>query len=235
MKNKLIKIIRKIRSTVMRTVKPKRFYYLATKSTKPISRKYGFDRGTPIDRYYIEKFLEENKRFIRGKCLEVRDNEYTKKFGGNVGRSEVIDIDPKVKSATIHADLADMKKVKSDSFDCLLITHTIGVIYDFDKAVKECHRVLKNGGTLLVTSSSFSPAHDLKNEYWRFTPASTRKIFGKYFKKLEVKTFGNVLSGQAFWVGLSQEELTKEELDFNDPNYPCIVTVKAIKSGGKSI
>ena len=26
---------------------------------RPISKKWGFDRGLPIDRYYIEKFLNE--------------------------------------------------------------------------------------------------------------------------------------------------------------------------------
>jgi hypothetical protein len=29
--------------------------------TKPISAVFGLDRGTPIDRYYIEKFIDNNK------------------------------------------------------------------------------------------------------------------------------------------------------------------------------
>ncbi|MGB2696377.1 MAG: class I SAM-dependent methyltransferase, partial [Candidatus Zixiibacteriota bacterium] len=50
----------------------------------PISRQFGFDRGKPIDRYYIENFLNENKHFIRGRVLEIGDNSYTKKYGSAV-------------------------------------------------------------------------------------------------------------------------------------------------------
>src|SRR4051794_23432265 len=34
------------------------------KSVEPISRSFGYDRGTPIDRHYIESFLELNRHHI---------------------------------------------------------------------------------------------------------------------------------------------------------------------------
>src|ERR687895_460818 len=48
----------------------------------PISRNYGFDRGTPIDRHYIERFLTRHAGDVRGRVLEVGDDEYTRRFGG---------------------------------------------------------------------------------------------------------------------------------------------------------
>src|SRR5262245_54268962 len=42
----------------------------------PVSRTFGFDRGLPIDRYYIESFLAEHALDIRGRTLEVADNAY---------------------------------------------------------------------------------------------------------------------------------------------------------------
>ena len=36
----------------------------------PASRTFGSERGKPIDRFYIEKFLEENKEYILGDTLE---------------------------------------------------------------------------------------------------------------------------------------------------------------------
>src|ERR687894_427089 len=48
----------------------------------PISREYGYDRGTPIDRFYIENFLEEHSSSIRGRVLEISENTYTRRFGG---------------------------------------------------------------------------------------------------------------------------------------------------------
>ena len=43
----------------------------------PISSVFGFDRGKPIDRYYIEKFISDNSSTIKGDILEVEDNKYT--------------------------------------------------------------------------------------------------------------------------------------------------------------
>ena len=50
---------------------------------KPISRLFGFDRGQPIDRYYIETFLQKNRSDIGGRVLEIGDPGYTLKFGGD--------------------------------------------------------------------------------------------------------------------------------------------------------
>ena len=49
---------------------------------RPISPNFGFDRGKPLDRRYIEDFLSHNAQDIRGHVLEVADNAYTLKFGG---------------------------------------------------------------------------------------------------------------------------------------------------------
>jgi SAM-dependent methyltransferase len=214
----------------MRKVKPMDSYFIS-QSMEPLSTRYGFDRGTPIDRIYIEQFLSENKKLIRGRTLEVVDNAYTMKFGGKkVTRSEIVDNDSKSKIATIIADLRKMDSVASDSFDCVIVTHTFGMMVDFEKAIKECYRILKPGGTLLVTMSCFSPIYSNDDtNFWRFTPASAKYFFGKYFKNLKVETLGNCLTGYSFWVGLSAEELRPDAFVFNDKRFPCIVTVVARK------
>src|SRR6478735_5047329 len=50
--------------------------------TEPVSVDFGFDRGLPIDRYFVEGFLARNASRIRGRVLEIGDNEYTLRFGG---------------------------------------------------------------------------------------------------------------------------------------------------------
>src|ERR1700704_5832421 len=58
--------------------------------TTPISREYGADRGTTIDRYYIESFLSRHSGDVRGTVLEVHNDTYTQRFGKErVTRSEV--------------------------------------------------------------------------------------------------------------------------------------------------
>ncbi len=229
----IIDHIKEIRTFLVRRTKPGESYWLARRSVKPLSGKFGFDRGTPIDRFWIEKFLWENKSLIKGMVLEVTDNNYTKMFGGNkVKRSDVLDINRKNKRANIHGDLKNLRNViKDNTYDCIILTHVLGMIDDVSVAVSEIHRILKQKGVVLVTSSSFSPTYDQKNNFWRFTTASMKYLFGKQFgiKNIKITSFGNVLTGQAFWVGMAQEELTEKELSYNDPNYQCIVTVKAVK------
>ncbi|MBI1863724.1 class I SAM-dependent methyltransferase [Candidatus Woesebacteria bacterium] len=228
------KQIYKIRSSITKKIKSKSRYFLATKSLKPLSRKFGFDRGTPIDRFWIESFLKENRRQIKGKCLEITDNFYIKKFGlSKVKTRDVLDIDIKNKKANIHGDLRNLKnKIKDNSYDCVILTHVLGAIDEYEKALLEIKRILKPGGVLLLTSSCFSPIYiQGPKNYWRFTPDGAKHVFGNIFgeRKVKVKSYGNVLTGQCFWVGMSQEELSKYELEYNDPEFPCIVGVLARK------
>src|SRR6185503_497384 len=60
---------------------------------KPISSGWGSERGQPIDRYYIERFLTTHTRDIQGHVLEIGDNNYTRKFGGDqVTQSDVLHV-----------------------------------------------------------------------------------------------------------------------------------------------
>ena len=72
--------------------------------THPFSGRYGYDRGTPVDRYYIERFLDQHTTRIRGDVLEVKDASYTRRFGDGA-RCHVIDIDGDNPEADLHADL----------------------------------------------------------------------------------------------------------------------------------
>jgi hypothetical protein len=56
-----------------------------------VSRQFGFDRGKPVDRWYIERFLAEHRSDVRGAVLEVAESTYTQWYGdGDVTRSDVL-------------------------------------------------------------------------------------------------------------------------------------------------
>lgn len=216
----------------MLNFRPSRNYFLATRSLAPLSTRFGFDRGTPIDRYWIEKFLQANKHYVHGRVLEVTDSAYTRRFGGSkVTHSDVLDINPQNKKANIIDDLRSLKSVKSNTYDCVILTQVLGMIDDIYSAIRQIHRVLKPRGTVLVTSASISPTWREDDNFWRFTPAGLHYAFSKYFPKsnLSVSSYGNVLAGQCFWVGMARQELSPEELDYNDPHFPCVVTLIATK------
>lgn len=201
--------------------------------TTPLSDGFGFDRGTPVDRYYIERFLEENRAAIRGRVLEIKNSKYTRRFGMSVEQCDVLDVDPKNRNATIVADLAAADAVPGETFDCIVLTQTLQYIFDTRSAIVHAHRLLRSGGVLLCTAPCISRIErgSLDSEYWRFTGASCSRLFGDVFgaENVRVHTQGNVLTGIAFLAGMAREELRQRELDQRDEHFPLIVTVRAEK------
>ena len=202
----------------------------------PIDTEWGFSRGLPLDRYYIERFLSTNENDIKGKVLEVKDNYYTKKFGGDkVQHSDVLHKKEGNSIATVVADISVENDIPSDTYDCIIFTQTLQFIYDVKPAINTLHRILKKNGTLLVTLpviSQISP-DDMKlwGDYWRFTSVSSNRMFGEVFEaeNIDVQAVGNIMVSTAFLYGLASEELKQKELDYIDPNYEFLITIKATK------
>ena len=204
--------------------------------TGPVSDCWGFDRGTPVDRYYIERFLAGHRADIRGRVLELKDSGYTDRFGTGVERSEVLDLDAGNPRATVVADLAAADHVPSDGFDCFILTQTLQFVYDVPSALRHAHRILRPGGVLLVTVpavSRIAPRYGLETDFWRFTPASCRRLFGEAFGpgRSEVAAYGNAMASRAFLEGVAAEELPRRRLDVQDPYFPLLVAVRAVKEG----
>lgn len=213
----------------------------------PVTRTFGFERGQPIDRYYIEHFLRRHSGVdgygagdIRGRVLEVGDASYTRKFGAEkaVERIDVLSADPANPAGTIVADLSAGDGISADAFDCIICTQTLQFIYDLRGAVRSLHRALRPGGVVLATMHGIGqisrPDDDLWGEYWRFTSRSARRLFEDVFaaEDVSVEAYGNVLAATAYLHGLAAEDLRREELDLRDPDYELVVTVRAVKRAG---
>ena len=204
----------------------------------PLSRHFGMERGQPLDRHYIERFLARNSDAIAGRVLEIGDDTYTRRFGGErVAVRDVLHVAEGNPHATIVDDLASGHLIPSNAFDCVILTQTLHLIYDVRAAVATLHRILKPGGIVLATVPGISQIHGGRWKsvwYWSFTPAAVRRLFAEHFPTadLQVRSHGNVLAASAFLFGLAGEELSLEELDANDPLYPVIVTVRARKPAG---
>jgi glycosyltransferase involved in cell wall biosynthesis len=202
----------------------------------PFSREFGYDRGLPIDRYYIEKFLSEHQTDIRGHVLEIADDAYTQQFGGErVTKSEVLHVLPGNPKATIVGDLSRADHIFSDTFDCIILTQTLQFIYEVRKALQTLHRITKPGGVVLATIPGISPIsrYDMERwgHYWGFTTLSVRRLFEGVFPAdhVQIETFGNILTATAFLYGMAAEELKQQEIEHFDPDYEVIIAVRAVK------
>lgn len=204
----------------------------------PISAVFGKDRDLlTIERYYIEQFLQRNAADVRGRCLEMGDATYTRKFGGKkVTQADVLNYVAGNPEATIIADLTDAPHIPDNSFDCIIITQTLQMIFQVDKAIATLHRILKPGGVVLCTSHGMTRVArregvDDWGEYWHFTTQSKRRLFGAHFPKgsVAVSTVGNVFTCICNLHGLAASEIDQIELDTHDPNFEMLVLVRAMK------
>lgn len=222
---------RRLRQRLERTLRPGRLG--VPRRTRPVSERWGLDRGKPVDRWYIERFLGAERGAIRDRVLEVRDARYTTAFGTEVASVDVVDIDASNADATIVADLSKPSSIEADRFDCFLLVQTLQFVFDTRGVLAEAHRILAPGGVLLCTVPAVSriSMRYLDEEYWRFTVAGCRDLVSNAFPggDVEARSYGNVLVCAAFLYGLAAEDLTEDELLYDDPFFPLVVAVRARK------
>ena len=201
----------------------------------PVSRDWGFDRGQPVDRYYIEQFLSAHAADIRGRVLEIDNNNYTRAFGGDkVVQSDVLHISEWGPGVTMVGDLTDLGHIESGLFDCVIVTQTLQLIWDYEAALRTIHRILRPGGVALVTVPAINKSLDEKGafgDYWAFRSISAQRLFAELFpaEEITVRAYGNVLTAVALLHGIAAGELTREELDAVDRAYELTVCVRARK------
>jgi glycosyltransferase involved in cell wall biosynthesis/SAM-dependent methyltransferase len=207
--------------------------------TEPVSPFFGFDRGQPVDRYYIERFLEAHRADVRGRVLEVGDRTYTEQFGaGRVTRSDVLHAQPENPEATLVGDLCTGEGIPEAAFDCMILTQVLPFVWDVPAALATATRALKPGGVLLLTVPGISQISrydaDRWGDFWRFTSQSVRRLLGATFAadRVELTIYGNALSATAFLHGVAAHELRPDELNDRHPDYEVIIAVRAVKPAG---
>jgi SAM-dependent methyltransferase len=201
----------------------------------PVSADFGWDRGLPIDRYYIERFLAEYANDVGGRVLEVGDNAYSRRFGGNrIEHQDILHVYSGNPKATIVGDVSEPDCLPEAAFDCILFTQTLHLIFDMQKAVRHLHSALKPGGVLLLTVPGISQidrGHWGSTWFWSLTPAALNRLLADCFPagSIKVGSRGNVFSTTAFLQGIAVSEVDTRKLDMNDEAYPLVVSARAAR------
>jgi SAM-dependent methyltransferase len=195
--------------------------------TTPFSQQFGFERGTPIDRYYLMRFLDRHRDFIHGDVLEIQETGYARRYGRDLGAVHSVDIDPRV-HPTFVCDLAQSETViPSNRYDCFLMPNTLCFLQHLEACLRHALRVVRPGGVILASAPGMVPLIPDGPDYWRLSADGWREVLTETWPDadLEVSADGNCLAATAAMLGLAFEELTPAELDVHDVRYPVQVTV----------
>jgi SAM-dependent methyltransferase len=199
---------------------------------EPLSGWFGLDRGRPIDRVFIERFLEQHASDVRGRVLEVYEPSYTERFGGSrVTQSEVVDAsgDPR---ATLVGDLREPGWLPESAFDCVILTQTLHAAPDPAALLRNLRPAMAPGGVLLATVAGVSHRSrrgedDDFVELWRFTTDGVRRLLADSGFDAEVRAHGNLIACASFLYGMAEHEADPEAFAYDSPDYELIVSARA--------
>lgn len=201
---------------------------------RPFSRREG-DRGTAIERYYSDCFVEQHRAWIHGDVLEVGDDRCAIAFGHDVASVEIVDLATNNPRVTLLADVGEDGSLPASTYDCAVIVHTLQFAPDVDAALANLWRSIRPGGHLIVTVPCLGRCDPYAEgiESWRFLEPGLRRAAERAFSPapagLDLRSFGNLRTAIAALAGIAADELEPGELDQHAAEYPVVIGLAATK------
>jgi len=197
---------------------------------EPLSRRFGLDRGRPVDRVFIERFLERHAGDVRGRVLEVYEPTYAERLGAE--RIDVVDASEENPRATLVGDLREPGWLPARAFDCVILTQTVHSAPHPEGVLQSIAEALAPGGVLLATFAGVSQRSRAGEdpqflELWRFTSDGVRALFAQTDLRAEVQAHGNLAACAAFLYGMAEHETDPRAFADDDPDYELVVTARA--------
>src|SRR5262249_42145279 len=92
----------------------------------PFCPHFGSSRGTPIDRYYLNKFIEELRNDVVGDTLEIGGVAHNQQLYGftRAKTYQTLDVKRKV-GVSIVGDVHNPDLLKSNSFDSIIVFNVL--------------------------------------------------------------------------------------------------------------
>jgi len=205
----------------------------------------GRPRGTPVVRHYWHQFLESHRADIRGRCLEIGTTDTVRTYGRDaVTSADALDLTRHSDEVTVLADLARADEVPGGTYDCFINQFTMHLIYDVEAALYHSVRLLAPGGVLLMNFSCvdycFPRGLDMGTGrrlfvFWGFTPIMVENMLRRASlddADFQIIVRGNLFARVAYQMNMPSEELSRAELETDDPGHPVLVCVRVVKPAG---
>ncbi len=200
---------------------------------EPVSRLFGVDRGTSLDRYWIEGYLAQHSSTKTGSAVEVGETTYLERFFPNFTASHLEIADDGTHDCVV-VDLNAGDPSIGPTFDLMIATQVYNFIYETRAAIRSTAALLKPGGVLIGSVAGITQIsrHDAERwgHYFSFTVQSWERLLREAFAEVSIESFGNVDTACAFLNGLAMEEIDRDGLNRHDPDYPVCICFKAVKA-----
>ena len=167
--------------------------------------------------------------------MEIAEKTYTDRYASGDYTANILTFDKNDSNADIIGNLETGEGIVSDKYNCFIMTQTLPFIFDIKTAAENSIKLLKKGGTLLITVPGITQISrydmDRWGHYWSFTDLSLRKLYSDIVpsENIEIETFGNVKTAASFLYGYSQEDLIKKDFKKNDNDYQLIIGARITK------
>lgn len=91
----------------------------------------------------------------------------------------------------IELDLEKPFKVNSEAYDGVLAINVLEHIYNYENFLSESHRVMKQGGSIIIGVPFLIQVHPCPHDHWRYSKETLEKLLNKAgFKDIQVRAIG---------------------------------------------
>ena len=195
----------------------------------PFSQRFGFDRGAPVDRYYLQQFVRSIRPVVRGRCLEIGGSRWSNWFYRfDVDEFRSLELEQSRIADDLVGDAADRGVLDPASWDSILAFHVLEHCPNPFAVVSNMRAWLRPNGHACIAVPCAQRVHSYPGDYWRFMPDGLRVLFSD-FSEVNVSTYGNPLTVVSNYMGLSHTELAAEDMNAAHPDYPVLACVVARK------
>jgi len=150
-------------------------------------------------RIQLDRDLEESKDYMKGITLDIGGGRRRGNFKEPIGVSWVVLDSSPERCPHIWGDAQNIP-LRADSVDCVKCTELLEHVEYPEKVIGEISRVLRPGGTLILSIPFIFNIHADPYDYQRFTDQKLIRMLGDDFNILTVKKQGLYFTVLAYMI-----------------------------------
>lgn len=132
-----------------------------------------------IDRALLLKQVQSAAAALAGRVLNVGSGRF-ERYALPPGVTEYVRMDIAEGANVDVVGRAEEIPFPDESFDSVISTQVFEHVEDPERAAQEIGRVLKKGGSILVTVPQWNELHEEPHDYWRYTRYGLQALFERH-------------------------------------------------------